>query len=335
MPATCASARVRQVRAFEQQARDGRRADGAAAAGALRALRQPRRRGAEHALGQQRRWGSQSLVSTFHQEVRSGERFFDLLKQMRDNPGKFLPVLELMYLCLSLGFLGRYRLSPRGAGEIERVREETYAVIARQRPAGQARLSPHSKGLDAPYRPARRAGAALGGGQRAGLAIVGGLFVWFSTGLNAASDALYARMLAAPPAAHAADQPGAHRAAAAAAAARAGADAARPAARSSSSRRSPKGWSPIVGTPAGRSCASRNRGMFASGSATVEPSFMPLLERIGAALKSRAGPRAGDRLHRQPADPHGAFPSNFQLSTARAEGGRRHHRRAPSATPRG
>ena len=59
-------------------------------------------------------WAARSLVSTFHQEVRSGERFFDLLTQLRQNPGTFLPVLELMYLCLSLGFQGRYRLSPRG-----------------------------------------------------------------------------------------------------------------------------------------------------------------------------------------------------------------------------
>src|SRR5712672_3372681 len=63
-------------------------------------------------------WDARSLVSTFHQEVRSGERFFDLLTQMRQNPGRFLPVIELMYLCMSLGFQGRYRLSPRGPAEL-------------------------------------------------------------------------------------------------------------------------------------------------------------------------------------------------------------------------
>ena len=34
----------------------------------------------------------------------------------------------------------------------------------------------------------------------------------------------------------------------------------------------------------------RNRGMFASGSATVKPRFLPLLDRIGEALKDGAGP---------------------------------------------
>src|SRR5712691_7633999 len=55
-------------------------------------------------------WDANSLISSFHKEVRSGERFFQLLGQMRQNPGLFLPVIELMYLCMSLGFQGQYRL---------------------------------------------------------------------------------------------------------------------------------------------------------------------------------------------------------------------------------
>ena len=100
-------------------------------------------------------WAARSLVSTFHQEVRSGERFFDLLTQLRQNPGTFLPVLELMYLCLSLGFQGRYRLSPRGPGELDRLREDLYTIIMRQRQAADPALSPHWQGVLAPYRPAR------------------------------------------------------------------------------------------------------------------------------------------------------------------------------------
>ena len=48
---------VQQVRAFEQAARDGGVPIGPAAPRALRAVRQHRRRGAEHALGQQRLLG--------------------------------------------------------------------------------------------------------------------------------------------------------------------------------------------------------------------------------------------------------------------------------------
>src|SRR6185436_8030642 len=101
-------------------------------------------------------WAERSLVSTFHQEVRSGERFFDVLKQMCENPGRFLPVVKLMYLCMSLGFIGQYRLSRRGIGDLNRIREETYAVIARQQhKSADPDLAPHTKGIHAPYRPLR------------------------------------------------------------------------------------------------------------------------------------------------------------------------------------
>src|ERR1700733_11381855 len=138
-------------------------------------------------------WSEHSLVSTFHQEVRSGERFFDVLKQMCANPGKYLPVIKLMYLCMSLGFIGQYRLSRRGVGDINRIREETYAVIVRQQKAAEPDLAPHTKGIHAPSRPALFR-LPLWVAASAGLGIVAGLFLWFSIGLNATSDDLYARL---------------------------------------------------------------------------------------------------------------------------------------------
>src|SRR5690349_3534126 len=143
-------------------------------------------------------WDARSLVSTFHQEVRSGERFFDLLTQMRQNPGRFLPVIELMYLCMSLGFQGRYRLSPRGPAELDRLREETYALIRRQRQAAEVDLSPHWRGVAAPYRP-MRAAVPVWVVASAALALIAALFVWFSLSINAASDELFASMLNVPP----------------------------------------------------------------------------------------------------------------------------------------
>ena len=56
---------------------------------------------------------------------------------MQKTPDKFLPAIELMYLCLSLGFMGRYRQA-RGEGELERVRAEAHAAIAAQRDAGRS-----------------------------------------------------------------------------------------------------------------------------------------------------------------------------------------------------
>lgn len=311
---------VRQIKIFERQSRDN-------------GVPLEQLRPAHYALcaslddvvlntpwGSSGTWSERSLVSTFHQEVRSGERFFDVLKQMCDNPGRFLPVVKLMYLCMSLGFIGQYRLSRRGVGDINRIREETYAVIARQQQAAaDPELAPHTKGVDAPYRPARIR-VPLWVAASAGLGIVAALFVWFSMGLNAASDEVYARLQAAAPA----HMPTITRA---------------PIVEPQQAPTPPppppeptvldrlrkflqpeieQGLVEVTGTVGQPLVRITGRGMFASGSATVEPGFKPLLDRIGLALKEERGTvRVIGYTDDQPIRTI-AFPSNFQLSAARA-----------------
>jgi type VI secretion system protein ImpK len=309
---------IQQIRAFEQAARDG-------------GVPMDQLRPAHYALcaslddvvlntpwGSAGAWAARSLVSSFHQEVRSGERFFDLLGQLRQNPGTFLPVLELMYLCLSLGFQGRYRLSPRGPGELDRLREDLYAIIVRQRQAADPALAPHWQGVQAPYKPAR-AVVPTWVMAAAALAVIGGLFVWFSTGLNAASDDLFAQLQTAP----LAHMPQITRVAPV---------------------RPPPPPPPrvevpeplyvflkpeidqklveVLGDHAMPIVRILNRGMFPSGSATVAPTYVRLLERIGEALKAEKGPvTVNGYTDNQPIHTV-QFPSNFQLSASRAEAAR-------------
>src|SRR6185437_7429363 len=102
-----------------------------------------------------------------------------------------------MYLCLSLGFLGELRVGQRPMASLDRIRQDLYSVITNQRRVADADLSPHWQGITAPYRPARAVlpGWVLGA---AAFAAVGAVFIWLSAALNAASDDLYERMLAAP-----------------------------------------------------------------------------------------------------------------------------------------
>ncbi len=311
---------VREIRTFEQKARDT-------------GVPMEQLRPAHYALcaslddvvlntpwGSAGGWDARSLVSTFHQEVRSGERFFDLLKQMRENPGRFMPVIELMYLCLSLGFIGRYRLSPRGPGDIDRIREETYAIITRQRTASNPDLAPHWKSVAAPYRPSR-ARVPLWVVATAGLAAVAGLFLWSTNGLNAASDDLYARLLAAPPS----TMPGITRAALV----RPLPPSPEPLPPGAMDRlraflqpEIAQGLVSVVGTQSAPIVRISSRGMFPSGSATVQASFKPLLERIGLALKEEPGTvQVIGYTDNQPIRTV-AFPSNFTLSAARAQAAR-------------
>ncbi|HEY0419213.1 MAG TPA: type VI secretion system protein TssL, long form, partial [Acetobacteraceae bacterium] len=265
-------------------------------------------------------WDQRSLVATLHGEVRSGERFFVILNQLKDAPGTYLPVLELMYLCLSLGFMGRYRLSPRGPGELEKLREDLYAVIMRQRQAPPPELSPHWQGVAAPYRPARARLPVWVAGV-AGLAVVAALFLWFSGNLNAASDDLFARMMKAPPS----QMPQILRAAAVVppppppAPPEPGVlDKLRTFLKPEIDQR----LVAVLGDEATPVVRIRNRGMFPSGSATVQPQFIPLLERIGAALKTEPGSvLVVGHSDNQPIRTV-QFPSNFHLSTARADAAR-------------
>jgi type VI secretion system protein ImpK len=92
-------------------------------------------------------WAQQSLLSLFHKEVSGGERFFDLLKSLAQNPTKNRNLLELMYLCLALGFEGRYRLIENGKDKLINIREWLYRILQKERGIADTNLSPHWKGV--------------------------------------------------------------------------------------------------------------------------------------------------------------------------------------------
>jgi type VI secretion system protein ImpK len=56
-------------------------------------------------------------------------------------------MLELMYLCLSLGFEGKYRVLQRGMLELEAVRDSLYRQIRQLRGDVPREVSPHWQGL--------------------------------------------------------------------------------------------------------------------------------------------------------------------------------------------
>jgi len=261
-------------------------------------------------------WAQRSLVSTFHQEVRSGERFFDVMAQLRQNPGTFLPVLELMYFCLSLGYMGRYRLSPRGPAEIDKLREDTYAVIRRQRPATESGLSPHWMGVKAPYR-ARTFSIPFWLTAVAALAVVAALFGVFLLSLGRASSTQFEALVTAPPN----SMPAITRAQPVVAPAEPA-----PVGPTILDRLSgflspeiAAGKVSVLGTVNAPIIRINNAGLFASGSAQVEQDDVPLLQKIGTALARETG--AVTVIGYTDNQPIATlqFPSNFDLSNARAQ----------------
>ena len=97
--------------------------------------------------GSQSVWAKQGLLISFHNETWGGEKFYDALDRLLAYPSGNLHLLELMYLCLALGFEGRYRVRDGGRDQLERVREQLFQTIRTQRGDPERELSPHWRGI--------------------------------------------------------------------------------------------------------------------------------------------------------------------------------------------
>lgn len=97
-------------------------------------------------------WSQQSMVATFHRETVGGDRFYDLLARLEQDPARNLETLEFLYMCLSLGFEGRLRVEKGGADKHLEIRAGLARLIGTQRGAPPEDLSPHWQGVIKPHR---------------------------------------------------------------------------------------------------------------------------------------------------------------------------------------
>ena len=98
--------------------------------------------------GAQSDWSTQSLLVTFHREAAGGEKFFQILERVSGEPQRYRALLELLYVCLGLGFEGKYRLDDRGAARLVEVREALYRRIEGVQEGVEPELSPRWKGVE-------------------------------------------------------------------------------------------------------------------------------------------------------------------------------------------
>lgn len=88
-------------------------------------------------------WASQSLLSTLHNETSGGETFFVILDKLLRDPNASLDLIELMFICISLGFRGSYAIMDRGHEKLEELRNIVFEHIRRRRGEFPQELSPH------------------------------------------------------------------------------------------------------------------------------------------------------------------------------------------------
>lgn len=266
-------------------------------------------------------WRGNSLAGTLHHDVAAGERFFDILEQARRDPQRSRPLLELMAACLSLGFEGRYRLAPAGGVQLAGIREGLLAQLAGLDGPLDRDLSPMWRGAEARHVPLSERIPLWVAGVAAVL-LLAVVYTLFSFRLAGFTERLGPLVASLPPVTQVSllrPQPVA---------------AARPAAPAP-----PR--APIV-TPLAtrlRSCLSAagvpaqavsedfqklrirlpNAGLFGSGKADLDPRVTPLIQCLGRELGGESGRlMVIGHSDNQPIRT-ARFPSNWELSRARAD----------------
>lgn len=95
-------------------------------------------------------WAAQSLLVTFHNEAWGGEKTFQLLAKLAEDPKKNFALLELLEICLAMGFQGRFRILDNGQAQLLQVRERLYELLRKERGDPERELSPNWVGVKLP-----------------------------------------------------------------------------------------------------------------------------------------------------------------------------------------
>ncbi|MEH3106673.1 MAG: type IVB secretion system protein IcmH/DotU [Sphingomonas fennica] len=252
-------------------------------------------------------WSQHSLLAAYHNDVQGGERLFQFAERMEQDPNREPRLMELLYLCLSLGFEGRAALDPRGASLLQQRRARLAGAIARVRGGEPDELSPqwHGQAVGAgAFAPRVPLWVAVMGLALVGLVIFSALLFRLSSETTAAVTALDqavgTRVLPPAPPAPETETPTYDRIRAILAS---DVDAGR-----------------LAVLREGNDIVLRlvNQGLFASGSADVSGAWGPTFVRLAeAANLTRGQLRIEGHTDNQQIRSL-AFPSNLQLSQARA-----------------
>ena len=74
-------------------------------------------------------WQQHPLLKTVQGESWGGERFFAILERASDDPKSHIDILELGYMCLSLGFKGKYQAPNSNTRELDNIKDNLFALI--------------------------------------------------------------------------------------------------------------------------------------------------------------------------------------------------------------
>ncbi len=107
------------------------------------------------------RWTTHSLLSFFQKEAQGGAKFFDILNKVEQQSARYIDLIELGYVCLSLGYLGKYRMQADGASHLSSYQENLYHQIRQVRQHQDLPLSKVTEGVNTEKSPLTQGKALL------------------------------------------------------------------------------------------------------------------------------------------------------------------------------
>lgn len=247
-------------------------------------------------------WPRHSLLVALHNETWGGEKYFQLLAKLVQTPQQHIDLIELMYYGLMLGFQGRYHVIENGASQLETLKARLLQVIETTRGERRSALSPRWQGVQ---RPASPPWTLVPLWVAAALALLLGfaLFLWFSYRLAGQSDTAQAaidglRVARLP-----------------------STEAPAPAAPRLRQFLEPEVRDGLldVRDEADRSTVVlRGDGLFDAGAASIKPRYAAVIARVAAALDEVPGRVLVQGYTDDQPIRTARFPSNWELSQARA-----------------
>lgn len=252
-------------------------------------------------------WAQNGLLSGRLGERRDGEKFFVLLTRMAEDPAANLEALEFFYVCLALGYEGRYQGIENGRQGLAEERTRLRELLRRQQPPHDGELSGRWRGVAAPARRVPGALALWAAGSGAALVLVA-VYLGYSISLGALSDPV-ARELA---------QLKAQAPVGRAASAGLQAPSATPAIGATLAAEIGRGEVAVTDAAGQSTIVIRSDRLFASGSTRPEREVEPVILRVAEALDRVPGAILVTGHTDDVPIRTARFPSNWELSTERA-----------------
>jgi len=94
--------------------------------------------------GNQGQWDQFSLLAAFNQDRQHQDKFFTIMERIVKEPALYIDLMELLYICLSMGYKGQYRGTEHNQYQLEQITHNLYKHIRAYRGNISKSLSPTS-----------------------------------------------------------------------------------------------------------------------------------------------------------------------------------------------